>query len=268
MSRIYTFAELKQEFRDRWRAMVVIPARSAEFNATAARLYRNIATYRQVEKLTGVPAVVVMVIHSRECDGNMAGYLGNGQPWSRVTTEVPAGRGPFASFVDGAVDALHYDGLANITDWSIERALYSFEAYNGEGYRQYHNEASPYVWGGTNQQTVGKYVSDGQFDPNVMDSQPGCAPLMAALFTLDPTLRLPMADGSGPVVTLPAIVQSAKPPIPTMPPDYAPPTGESTPATPVTPTQTAVGVGLVALGAAVAAAWHSIITFLQHLIGG
>lgn len=270
MSRVYTFAETKAEFTARWNAMVVNSNRLDDFSEAASRLYRNVSTYRQVEKLTGVPAAMVMVIHERECSGAMWGYLGNGERWDRVTTLVPAGRGPFHGFVDGAVDALTYEGLVHITDWSIERALFSEEWLNGEGYREYHNEASPYIWGGTNQQTIGKYTSDGHFDPTAMDTQPGCAPLMAALFALDPTLRLPMANGSGPTGVQAPSVQTVKPPAPQQmpPPDYAPPIGLP-PLTPVvTPTTTAVGTGLVVLGAAAAVFWHNIVAFFQHLLGG
>jgi lysozyme family protein len=37
--------------------------------------------------------------------------------------------------------------------------------------------ASPYVWAGTDQYQSGKYVRDGVYDPNVVDSSsaaPGC----------------------------------------------------------------------------------------------
>ena len=47
---------------------------------------------------------------------------------------------------------------------------------------------SPYVWAGTDQYRSGKFVRDGVYDPNVVDSQLGCAGLLMAMMTLDPTI--------------------------------------------------------------------------------
>ena len=49
---------------------------------------------------------------------------------------------------------------------------------------------SPYVWGGTNIQKPGKYVRDGVLSKKVWDTQPGCAPILKVLSTLDPSITL------------------------------------------------------------------------------
>ncbi len=58
------------------------------------------------------------------------------------------------------------------------------ERYNGLGY--YHKGLpSPYVWSGTDQYVKGKYVADGVFDPNAVDSQLGCAGLLLTMQAID-----------------------------------------------------------------------------------
>jgi hypothetical protein len=44
------------------------------------------------------------------------------------------------------------------------------------------------VWAGTDQYRSGKYVRDGVYDPDVIDSQAGCAGLLMAMKALDPAI--------------------------------------------------------------------------------
>jgi lysozyme family protein len=98
---------------------------------------------------------------------------------------VPAGRGPFDTWEEGAIDALTYDGLTEIPDWRLEKMLFHCEKYNGTGY---HSKGlpSPYLWAGSTIQQPGKYVADGKFDPNEIDEQPGCCGILYAIHRLDP----------------------------------------------------------------------------------
>jgi hypothetical protein len=50
---------------------------------------------------------------------------------------------------------------------------------------------SPYLWGGTNIQTVGKYTSDGKFDASHMDTQLGIIPVAKRMVEMDTSLALP-----------------------------------------------------------------------------
>lgn len=132
-------------------------------------------------KNPGLKWWLVALIHEMECSQNFNRYLGNGQRLDRKTTIVPVGRGPFASFEDGAEDALKLQGADKITDWSIGNVLYFLEGYNGYGYSLYHGINSPYLWSGSNHYSSGKYVSDGKYDPNAVSSQIGIALLMKNL---------------------------------------------------------------------------------------
>jgi lysozyme family protein len=175
-------------YAKQWDAMTINPGRLDEFTKEAQFAVDNKVFYRAVEDATGVLWPHVAVIHRRESDGDFHTYLGNGDPLDKPTRHVPRGRGPFKSFLEGAIDALNLDGLMDVTDWRLEKVLYYCEIFNGTGYNN-HGVSSPYVWGGTNQQDRGKYVSDGEFDPDVMDSQPGCAPLLYMIAKLDPSVQ-------------------------------------------------------------------------------
>lgn len=177
------------EYAKQWDSMRVKAGRQKEFDATAAKLFAHKAAYQEVEDAIGVPWHMVALLHLRESNADFNTYLGNGQPLNRKTTIVPKGRGPFSSFLAGARDALHIDGLDAIKDWRLEKELYYMELFNGSGYNN-RGLPSPYIWGGTNIQKPGKYVADGKFKAAVMDTQPGIAPILAALAKLDPTIKL------------------------------------------------------------------------------
>ena len=113
-------------------------------------------SYESVGAKLGIPWYVIACIHAKECSLDMARCLHNGQPWNQVTTMVPRGRGPWNSWEEAAVDALIYDGLHLVKQWSIEYILWSGEKYNGFGYMQ-HKVNTPYLWSGSNHYTKGLY---------------------------------------------------------------------------------------------------------------
>ena len=55
--------------------------------------------------------------------------------------------------------------------------LYSFEKYNGMGYRA-KGINSPYLWSYSNYYTKGKYSDDGVYDPELVSQQCGAAVLL------------------------------------------------------------------------------------------
>lgn len=181
------------QYARQWDRMSINRGRVSEFERYAQRLIDNKVRYLKVEKRTGVPWWLIAVLHLRESDANFKTYLGNGEPLNRKTRLVPRGRGPFASFEDGAVDALKIDGLTNVKDWRLEKALYYAELFNGAGY---HNKGlpSPYIWGGSNIQERGKYVADGRWNGRVWDSQPGVAPILATMARLDSSISFVRED--------------------------------------------------------------------------
>lgn len=166
--------------------MVINSNRRAEFVSLANYAVAHKAQYQEVERATRVPWAMVAVIHRREGNGNFGTYLGNGQSLAHRTTIVPRGRGPFSSFLVGAIDALKVDGLTDVIDWRLEKQLYWCTGFNGWGYWP---RPSPYIFGGTSIQVIGKYTSDNVYDGSVWDTQPGCAPMLAEISALDHTVK-------------------------------------------------------------------------------
>lgn len=164
---------------------------------TRKMLSENVATslmaakarYRAVEAKTGVPWPVIAVIHQRESSQNWGRSLAQGDPWNRVSVHVPAGRGPFNSWEEAAIDALLncHPHLAKRKDWSLAGVLIALEMYNGLGYAS-KGIPSPYLWAGTNQYKSGKYVADGRYDPSHVDQQLGCVAMLLSMMAIDPTI--------------------------------------------------------------------------------
>jgi lysozyme family protein len=174
---------------------------TGEFSAAAKSLIVPTAKtrYQAVSARTGVPWAVIAVIHERECSQNWGGNLAQGDPWNRISVHVPAGRGPFSSWEQAAVDALVACApyAARNKDWSIGATLTKLEEYNGLGYAA-RRQPSPYVWSGTDQYRSGKYVRDGVYDPDAVDHQPGCAGLLLAMMALDPSIKFDGAERGPP----------------------------------------------------------------------
>ncbi len=190
-----------------------------------ARLLRNFAAvgrrlvapeakarYERVAARTGVPWTIIAVVHERECSQDWAGSLAQGDPWSKVSVHVPAGRGPFESWEEAAVDALIHCApyAARNKDWSIGGTLTKLEEYNGLGYAA-RGQPSPYVWSGTDQYHSGKYIRDGVYDPNAIDGQLGCAGLLMAMMALDPTISFGMPATCDPATTHPTSREARSP---------------------------------------------------------
>jgi lysozyme family protein len=195
----HPFETLKADYAALWASMVF--TRTVEIEREAAKLIGYRDRYETVSNATRVPVIWIAVIHNRESNARFDTYLGNGQALDKVTTIVPKGRGPWegaTAWHDGAVDAMHLLGLEKVADqpggWSIERALYQAELWNGFGPRN-HGVNTGYLWAGTNQYgppsaAPGKYVADGRWDDRYIDRQIGAAPLMRAMAKIAPDLAL------------------------------------------------------------------------------
>ena len=199
-----------------WNTVQVLPSRAREARSVASRIFAHKRDYDGIVAATHVPYWYLGPVHYREADLNFNGYLGNGDSIHRATIHVPRGRGPFASFTAGGIDAIRLEGLANLTHvWTPQFACWAFEKLNGFGYLA-HGENSPYVWGGTNYQQRGKYTSDGSFDPNTWDTQLGAACIMKELFELDPLTPkppnpAPIVVGGGGVIGGAAVISALDP---------------------------------------------------------
>lgn len=178
---------LKAANAKRWNAAKL--TRGPEFLPVAKRLVAAKARYEAVSAKTGIPWPFIAVTHQRESSQNWSRSLAQGDPWNQVSTHVPKGRGPFKSWEDAA-----YDALVNCApyasrnkDWGIAGLLTKLEEYNGLGYVA-KGIPSPYIWSGTDQYRSGKYIADHVFDASAVDKQLGCAGLIMAMMSLDPTI--------------------------------------------------------------------------------
>src|SRR6266849_2922798 len=189
----------------RW--ATVKPTRSFASVARALVAPAAKARYQFVAEKTGVPWFFIAVLHERESSQNWNASLAQGDPWNKVSVHVPAGRGPFMSWQDAAIDALVNCSphAARNKDWSPGALLTLLEEYNGLGYAS-RGLPSPYVWAGTDQYKSGKFVRDGVFNPDAVDGQLGCAGLLLAMMALDPSIDLskPASAGAPPSITAPA----------------------------------------------------------------
>jgi lysozyme family protein/peptidoglycan hydrolase-like protein with peptidoglycan-binding domain len=191
------FQDLKDGYERNWANLQIRPTRTDEASKEAKRLLHGKDIYQQIQDKTGVPWWFVGLCHCRESHFDFDTYLGNGESLGRITTIVPKGRGPFTgptAFVDGAVDALRLEGFVGANDWSIARALFRLEQFNGFGYRS-RGVNSPYLYGGSNiygppEARAGKFIRDHDFDPNAVDPQLGAAVLLKAVLELDTSINL------------------------------------------------------------------------------
>ena len=183
-----TYRDMWPRYAEWWDKSGITQSRASEVKATAKRLFASKTRYQAVEAKTGVPWWMIAVIHEREASQSWSASLAQGDPWNRRSTHVPRGRGPFHSWEEAAIDALHYDGVDRVKDWRLEKALYYLEEFNGWGYHA-RGLPSPYLWGATNIQRRGKYTSDGHWSSTAWDQQLGCAALLHELMELDPTIK-------------------------------------------------------------------------------
>lgn len=183
---------LKAKNAARWQAAQIKAALIEAVDHVALRLIADNAKaqYVAVQAATKVPWFFIAVAHERESSQSWTASLAQGDPWNRVSIHVPRGRGPFPSWQAAAIDALTNCGpyAARWTDWTVGGLLTLLEEYNGLGYAA-HGVPSPYVWASTDQYHSGKYVADGHYDPNAVDSQIGCAALLKRMMAHDASIQ-------------------------------------------------------------------------------
>jgi lysozyme family protein len=165
----------------------VLPEWEAQAHAQALKALNNRARYEAVANhvRSDMPWYVPAVLHMMEAAiADWNAYLGNGEHiigTNHKSTLVPAGRGPFSTWEDGAIDALQSERIKSVARWDIAGLLNFCEGFNGMGY--YHmRKRSPYLWSGTNLGIgTGKYVADGVYDPNAVSKQLGVAAVLKAM---------------------------------------------------------------------------------------
>jgi lysozyme family protein len=190
------FTSLEKEYTNLISTMEVRPEWKDAIDRRARAILANKSRYQEVSATTGVPWMLIGVIHSMESGLDFNGILHNGEKiigTGKKTKLGPKGRGPFSSWEEAAQDALTYDGLDKITDWSDEQVCYALEKYNGFGYRTRNTGVnSPYLWSGSNHYTTGKFVEEKRggkivslYKPALKSGQTGAFLLFKRLSEID-----------------------------------------------------------------------------------
>ncbi len=143
------------------------------------------AAYEKLEDDICVPWYFIGVLHALEASFNFDAHLHNGDPLSKRTTHVPAGRPlvwqPPSDWQSSAKDALALEKFTEHLDWNLARMLFRIEAYNGFRSRELHNTNSPYLWSFSNHYTAGKFVADNEWSGTTVSQQCGAAVMIKAL---------------------------------------------------------------------------------------
>ena len=183
MPRVNLSNALRDEYQQLFDTCVIDRERQAEIEKGVNRIERDRARYETVSAAVGVPWHFIAAVHNMEASGRFDRHLHNGDPLTARTRQVPAGRpregSPPFTWEESATDALRYQRLDRVDDWSLAGTLYRLEDYNGWGYRLYHPHVkSPYLWCYSNHYTSGKYVADGRWSDTAKSRQIGTAVLL------------------------------------------------------------------------------------------
>ncbi len=129
--------------------------------------------YKSVEQATNVPAELICAIHCRESGANFNKRLHDGGDLDE-----------FRSWEESAIAALEdvKKHAPKIVLGDYQTYLDFAEAYNGTGYKVYHNMESPYIWAGTEKYKVGKYTDEG-FQKDLKDEQVGVAVMLKTIYS-------------------------------------------------------------------------------------
>lgn len=176
---------LRNEYRRLFGSADARPERRTLVEQTVHALVAHKPRYEDVGDPLGVPWWFVAVIHELEASRNFHAHLHNGDPLTGKTVHVPRNRPPGTppfTFEESARDALTLEGFAHVHDWSISRALFRLERFNGFGYRNPSIDIpTPYLWSFSRHYTRGKFSSDGHFDPNLVSRQCGAGVLLRVM---------------------------------------------------------------------------------------
>lgn len=152
-------------YRFEWDRTIVLPEYKKYVQGLAKRIIDNRGIYFKVQQATGVPWDLIGAIHYREASFDFSTCLHNGDPLGKKTTHVPAGRGPFFTWEEAAIDALNYDNARKWTFNGIESELAYAERYNGLGYQR-KGIHSCYVFSMSNRiRSRGRYTYDFVYNP-------------------------------------------------------------------------------------------------------
>lgn len=176
----------ESDYERRFRTLEIRPEWRGKTNVVVTNILNRRSKYSSVSATTNVPWYVIGALHNMESSLRFDRHLHNGNPLTGKTYWVPKGRIPHKdppyTWEESADDALKYDKLHQISDWSLHHMLYTIERYNGLGYLKYHKDVpSPYLWSGSQHYIRGKYVADGKWNPSAVSQQVGAAVIIKEL---------------------------------------------------------------------------------------
>jgi lysozyme family protein len=180
------FEQIRGEYDRLFAGCAVRSDRAGEVAWYRKMILKGRAQYEEASARCGVPWWFIAVIHGMEAGFSFKGHLHNGDPLTAQTVQVPRGRpkiwNPPNDWLSSAIDALNLAGFTGETDWSVARALYRWEQFNGFGYRRPAiGIPSPYLWSFSNHYEKGKYVADGSYSASAISKQCGTAVMLKAL---------------------------------------------------------------------------------------
>jgi lysozyme family protein len=183
-------ADWSENYRQLWNTLTYSSADwQKQATAIAKKIVANQARYAAAVAGMPVPWWFVAVVHCMECSMRFDQHLHNGDPLSGRTVQVPPGRpaagSPPFSWEQSAHDAIQFERLDRVTDWSLPNVLFNWHRYNGIN-NEYKRRGipTPYLWSGSTHYKKGKYVRDGIFDPEFVSGQLGAAVILKALVDL------------------------------------------------------------------------------------
>lgn len=186
-----TFEQTAKGYANLWARAKVLPEWAARVRAAADKVRAGRQRYEAVQAATGVPWQWIGTIHHLESNCSFRTHLHNGDPLTRRTTQIPAGRpkaapknGRVYTWEESALDALTIKGLPQVKTWSAARMGYEAERYNGWGYLL-HGVNSAYLWSGTTLQQAGKYIADGVWSATARSKQVGVVAILRLLLEED-----------------------------------------------------------------------------------
>jgi lysozyme family protein len=179
----HPFSVLSTEYASSLARMVITD--SAHVEQAVKEILPGKVRYKAVEAVTKIPAAGLGAVDYREDDCNPRDGLGQGDPWNKVSINVPAGKGPFLSWQAAAIFYLHYDKVDVFSaPWTWAYACWKGEMWNGFGPRD-HGVHTGYLWGCTSIYTGGMYPHDHEWSSTAKDGRPGIIPIMKRLQSID-----------------------------------------------------------------------------------
>jgi lysozyme family protein len=201
--------ELKSEYEKLWNTMTITD--NVNLPDIAKRIISRKQDYILVEEKTDVPWYLIACIHYMEASLNFSSQIFNGEQWTKKTTLIPKGRGPWDSWYEAACEAMiELKAKTGFTTWDIPEICYMFESHNGWGYRKYHpNVKSPYLWSFSNHYSKGKYVADGKWSDDAVSRQLGAMTIIKKLSETDDIFKSDHQEKPKPI-SIPSVESSVK----------------------------------------------------------